>query len=145
MNYSVRFDDSSTQTILVGELCESLIDSNAFWYSRRDFESFRQKNLYWCNQRDQRNRKHVRGILSQQMEHKDLGIDDPKGLKQLSMACSKPSRQRAREQALLNSKEVDGPLFQETDLERTDCRSIRCLPPFEVSLLSSVEIIEQML
>ena len=49
--------------------------------------------------RSQRRKNIVETILSQQHEHKESGIDDPKGLQVTSNACTQWARDRAREQA----------------------------------------------
>ncbi len=46
------------------------------------------------------------GLLQQQLERKKLGIEDAKGLYQLSRACSKQSRQRALQEGRRREKEV---------------------------------------
>jgi hypothetical protein len=49
----------------------------------------------------------VVALLQQQLEHKKLGVNDPKGLFQFSRACSKKSRQQALEQARAHEQEVE--------------------------------------
>lgn len=48
----------------------------------------------------------VMALLQQQLEHKKLGVNDPKGLFQFSKACSKTSRQQALKQAQVHEQEV---------------------------------------
>jgi hypothetical protein len=45
-------------------------------------------------------------VLAQQWEHQKLGIQDPKGLFQLSKICSKSSRQRALRRAEEDAREA---------------------------------------
>jgi hypothetical protein len=54
----------------------------------------------------QRQKDFVMDLLQQQNEHKQLGMQDPKGLFQFSRACSKKARQQALQQAREHEKEV---------------------------------------
>mmetsp|Transcript_26697 Transcript_26697/g.74780 ORF Transcript_26697/g.74780 Transcript_26697/m.74780 type:complete len:256 (+) Transcript_26697:181-948(+) len=58
------------------------------------------------HQRRARQRALVVSVLEQQNEHKRLGIDDPKGLFQLSRRCSKISREQAQRKAAMDAKEA---------------------------------------
>ena len=46
------------------------------------------------------------GLLQQQVEHNQLGLQDPKGLFQFSRASTKKSRQRALQQGRQHEKDV---------------------------------------
>jgi hypothetical protein len=49
--------------------------------------------------RSQRRKNIVSSILAQQEEQREMGINDPKGLKQCSMACTQWAHDRALDQA----------------------------------------------
>lgn len=51
-------------------------------------------------------REFIETLLAQQWEHKQMGISDPKGLYQLSKACSKQSRLLAIRQAKEDAQQV---------------------------------------
>lgn len=54
----------------------------------------------------EKRRAFVRSILEQQDEQKRIGLYDPRGLSQMSKACSKISKQRARQSAEDNARQL---------------------------------------
>ena len=101
---SVRFDKVSTI-----ELIESFHDQKTeLWYSQSDMQRFRKETRDNFVQPNPCRRRLVKSILSQQREHQELGMSDPKGLQQLSRACSKDARERARALAIANACDVNG-------------------------------------
>lgn len=81
----VSFDESP-KTILVEP---PIASQNASWYSPDELSSFRKGE---SNTMSKTVRKEfVRTLLTVQNEHKAMGIQDPKGLRQMSRAISKES------------------------------------------------------
>ena len=101
---SVRFDTEVTT-----ELIESFQDQQiSRWYSQSDFKRFRKETPDNFIQPNPCRQRLVKSILSQQWEHQKLGMSDPKGLQQLSRACSKDARERARALAIANACDANG-------------------------------------
>ena len=102
---SVSFD----REVLTTELSENFHDQKTeLWYSQSDFKLFRKEAPDNFIQPNPCRRRLVNSILSQQWEHQELGMSDPRGLQQLSRACSKDARERARALAIANACDVDG-------------------------------------
>jgi hypothetical protein len=104
-NMTVRFDDASTQTVLV---CGDLLNTpplDVLWYTAEDYVQFRRDapddtvQITCC-------RQFAESLLMQQRCHKQIGIVDSKGLYVLSKACSKQAKQRARQLGLQNAQDV---------------------------------------
>jgi hypothetical protein len=123
---------SKTEQVKMVEAVEN-DEKSSVWYTRQDLllaNNLRSEDCS-CQQRPldthapkcicqlpadgERQRDFVMGLLQQQLEHKKFGIQDPKGLFQLSRACSKPSRLRALQEGRRREKEVQ----QLTQEERT--------------------------
>jgi hypothetical protein len=100
----VHFDDNSTETI-VYERLSAAVSPTSLWYSPKDYEAFRLDAADKTVGKTSR-RQFILALLSQQLEHKKLGISDPKGLKMLSKACSKDALQIARQLALQNAQDI---------------------------------------
>ena len=86
----------------------SEVNVKSFWYSREDLGTFLGDGGWNDNIRNKAKRclLFVRELLEQQCEHQSLGIQDPKGLRQMSRACSKRTREEARKSALQTAQEV---------------------------------------
>jgi hypothetical protein len=108
----VSFNDISTNTVLV-DTETTASQRNACWYTPEELRKLDddedtvvdEEALRKQNERSKIRREFVRSILERQTEHKTLGIDDPKGLRMLSRACSKYSRALAENSAQLNQSE----------------------------------------
>jgi hypothetical protein len=119
----VRF--SKTEQVKMVETVEN-DEKSSVWYTRQDLlrANIRSEDCS-CQQRPldkdaqdasqcvnevradrERQRDFVIELLQQQFEHKKFGIQDPKGLFQLSRACSKSSRLRALQEGRRREKEV---------------------------------------
>jgi hypothetical protein len=135
----VRFCE--TEQIKMVETVEN-DEKSSVWYTRQDLANTRSEDCS-CKQQQRpldkakdapmmcicqlssggdrhRHRDFVMGLLQQQIENKQLGLKDPKGLFQLSRACSKKSRQRALQQGRKHEKEVQ----QELTPEQTTIQDI---------------------
>lgn len=104
-NMTVRFDDASTQTVLV---CGDLLNTpplDVLWYTAEDYVQFRRDapddtvQITCC-------RQFAESLLMQQRCHKQIGIVDSKGLYVLSKACSKRAKERALKLGLLNAEDL---------------------------------------
>jgi hypothetical protein len=102
---AVHFDDNSTETVFFCEPSSGSVSPNSLWYSPKDYETFRLDAADKTVGKTYR-RQFILALLSQQLEHKKLGIIDPKGLKVLSKACSKGARQIALQLALQNARDI---------------------------------------
>lgn len=117
-NRKVRFceDDQVEQVDIVEN-----DDCDAVWYTRQDLQEIRRQessegikddpavdcdNVSCFKFDQQRQKEFVSAVLKQQLEHKQMGMYDPKGLFQLSKAFSKKSRQEALKVARNQEKEV---------------------------------------
>jgi hypothetical protein len=101
----VHFNDDATETYFVGDNHSNLVRPNMLWYSAEEYELFRTDTQ--CETKETGcSRQFVQSLLSQQREHKAIGISDPKGLKMLSKVCSKGERLRARQLAAKNEQDV---------------------------------------
>jgi hypothetical protein len=104
---TVHFNDDATETYDVDDslLSTLVVAPNMLWYSAREYELFRKDTP--CKTKETTSaRQFVQSLLSQQQEHKNIGISDPKGLLRLSKVCSKGSRLRARQLAAENEQDV---------------------------------------
>ena len=90
----VSFDESGPKTFVVESPSAA---KNASWYSPDELSSFR-KGESSATSRAVR-KEFVRSLLNIQNEHKALGIQDPKGLRQMSRAISKESIKSAIQRA----------------------------------------------
>ncbi len=115
----VRF--SKTEQVKMVETVEN-DEKSSVWYTRQDLllANILRSEDCSCQQRPvdkdsprcicqlraagERRRDFVMGLLQQQLEHKKFGIQDPKGLFQLSRACSKSSRKRALQEGRRRGK-----------------------------------------
>jgi hypothetical protein len=125
-NRQVRFCE--TEQVRVVETVDN-DEKSSVWYTRHDLANTRSEHCSCKKQRRhlldkaketplmcicqlssgadrQRQRDFVMALLQQQVRHKQLGLQDPKGLFQLSRACTKKSRQRALQQGRQHEKEV---------------------------------------
>lgn len=91
----VSFDESLTKTIEVEPASNA---QNASWYSSNEISNFREGEDSSTASHAVR-KDFVRSLLNVQKEHKDMGIKDPKGLRQMSRACSKDSIKKAIQRA----------------------------------------------
>lgn len=82
----VSFDETMTTTFVVEPVCNT---QNASWYSPDELSSFRKGDGSLMNSSVRK--EFVRTLLNVQNEHKAMGIQDPKGLRQMSRAISKDS------------------------------------------------------
>ena len=96
----VSFSDTGNKTIVVDSHLSN--QKNEIWYSSEELKDFRSSSSPPATEESKvtRTNKHrstdlVRALLSVQSEHKALGIKDPKGLRQMSRACSKESIKEA--------------------------------------------------
>jgi hypothetical protein len=102
---TVHFNDDATETYFVDDSLSTLVPPNMLWYSAEEYELFRKDTP--CETKETTcTRQFVQSLLSQQQEHKEIGISDPKGLVMMSKACSKGSRLRARQLAAKNERDV---------------------------------------
>lgn len=104
---AVHFDEASTQTYWIDSAVQCKEDYSQFWYSKEALDNFRRimpDESCWNSKSFRHN--HIASILAQQWEHQRLGIEDPKGLRMLSTACSKSARRRASAVAKQNAYEV---------------------------------------
>jgi hypothetical protein len=124
-NRQVRFCE--TEQVKVVETVDN-DEKSSVWYTRHDLANTRSEDCSCKKQQRrldkaketplmsicqliigtdrQRQRDFVMELLQQQVKHKQLGLQDPKGLFQLSRACTKKSRQRALQQGRQHEKEV---------------------------------------
>jgi hypothetical protein len=102
---AVRFDEDSTRTYWIDSEVPCKEDNSQQWYSKEALDTFRRIMPETSSSKSFRH-NHVASILAQQWEHQRLGIQDPKGLRMLSTACSKSARRRASAVALQNATEV---------------------------------------
>jgi hypothetical protein len=86
----VSFSDAN-KTIVVDSPPPEL--QNASWYSPDEIRVFK-KSTNVPDSSSQR-RDFILSLLEIQREHKELGIDDPKGLRQISKVASRESLKRA--------------------------------------------------
>jgi hypothetical protein len=117
-----RVSFSETDHIKIVNTVESE-EKSSVWYTKRDLAAIRSQcccttvddETNACEEASlpvisaadrQRPKKFVVALLQQQNELKQLGMQDPKGLFQLSRACSKKARQQALQQAREHEKEV---------------------------------------
>jgi hypothetical protein len=103
---SVRFNDDATESYVVDDSLSSLVPPNMLWYSAEEYKLFRKDRPCKTKSENISRRQFVQSLLSQQWEHKKIGISDPKGLQMLSKACSKGPRRRARQLAAENERDV---------------------------------------
>mmetsp|Transcript_80148 Transcript_80148/g.120462 ORF Transcript_80148/g.120462 Transcript_80148/m.120462 type:complete len:137 (-) Transcript_80148:302-712(-) len=89
----VSFDESTTKTIVVEKEGNN---QNAIWYTKDDIKDFRKQldgdtleSMGMGSSSNLIRKDVIRSILQTQNEHRAMGISDPKGLRQLSRACSK--------------------------------------------------------
>lgn len=70
---------------------------NESWYTTDEIRTFRKTQR--SKSESASNKEYVRSLLSIQKMHQDMGIQDPKGLRQMSRAFSKESIKKAIERA----------------------------------------------
>lgn len=97
-------------------------ERNTVWYTRQDLQEIRRdetvtKDAGLCDALfhkfdQQRQKEFISALLRTQMEHRQMGVNDPKGLFQLSKAYSKKSKQEALKTARAHEKEVKSYLEQ---------------------------------
>ena len=97
----VSFSDL-TETVVVQSPPTRSETKNANWYSKEDITKFRSLTPEDCllspgNSKLRKQR--IQSLLSVQSEHRELGIQDPKGLRQISRAMSKQSLKDAIQRA----------------------------------------------
>ena len=106
---SVSFNDDASQTVLVERLYSMEEEKHDLWYAPTHVKLFRkqaaEKDAEECV-RKACWKSLVQGILSQQAEQRRMGVNDNKGLRLLSRACSKKACQRAYREALAVAEEV---------------------------------------
>ncbi len=102
---TVRFNDDATETYFVDDSLSTRVPHSMLWYSAGEYELFR-KNTPCKTNKTICPRQFVQSLLSQQQEHKNIGISDPKGLFRLSKVCSKGALLRARQLAAKNEQDV---------------------------------------
>ena len=118
---SVRFD----REVLTAGLIESFPDQQTtLWYSQSDFKRFRKENPNNFIEPNPCRQRLVKSILKQQWEHQKLGMSDPKGLQQLSRACSKDARERAHALANANACDVNGTVPDSAARRRSPTRNV---------------------
>jgi hypothetical protein len=120
----VQFSQDEQVRLIVDTFTQE--DKPALWYTRTDLKEIRGQSSCSCIPVDDENtkeaarkrmverrrqREFVVSLLSQQHEHKLMGVEDPKGLFQFSRACSKLSRKRALQVGRDQEKEIK--LFEE--------------------------------
>lgn len=120
----VQFCETQNQVEVV-ETVENE-EKASMWYTEKDLDSFtyasdnessssssplleqRSSEQAFTTELDRQLQKEfVMALLQQQLEHKKLGVNDPKRLFQFSRACSKKSRQQALKQARAHEQEVE--------------------------------------
>jgi hypothetical protein len=102
-------DDELSETFLLDDSLSTPVQPNTLWYSAEEYELFRTefRTDAPCETKETScRRQFVQNLLSQQREHKEIGISDPKGLQMLSKVCSKGARLKARELAAKNEQDV---------------------------------------
>ena len=92
---NVSFNEAP-KTILVEPDSDN---QNASWYSPDEIKDFRKKEVDSPLSGSSLRKDFVRSLLNVQKEHKDMGIHDPKGLRQMSRASSRESMKKAIERA----------------------------------------------
>lgn len=92
---NVSFDKAGPKTFVVESKTNP---QNADWYSPDEIKDFRKEGDSPIFESSVR-KDFVRSLLHVQKEHKDMGIHDPKGLRQLSRAGSRESIKKAIERA----------------------------------------------
>jgi hypothetical protein len=120
-----RVSFSETDQVKIVNTVESE-EKSSVWYTKKDLAAIRSQcsctavddetkaldnaceeaSLPVISAADRRQKGFVVALLQQQNEHKQLGMQDPKGLFQFSRACSKKARQQALQQAREHEKEV---------------------------------------
>jgi hypothetical protein len=110
-------DDELSETFLLDDSLSASVQPNTLWYSAEEYKEFRidtpRKTKETCC------RHFVRSLLSQQREHKEIGISDPKGLQMLSKACSKGAKLKARQLAAENEEDVGGKVVPPKNAKRS--------------------------
>jgi hypothetical protein len=120
---SVRFCETKNQVKVV-ETVETE-EKASVWYTEKDLASFiyasdndpssssspmleqsSSAQAFATELDRQLQKEFVVALLQQQLEHKKLGVNDPRGLFQFSRACSKKSRQQALKLARAHEQEV---------------------------------------
>jgi hypothetical protein len=92
----VSFNEDATETIVV----DPTSPQKDSWYSSDELHRFRKSINTTENKPGRRasssmRKDFVRAILEVQSEHQAMGISDPKGLRQMSKASSKPAMTEA--------------------------------------------------
>jgi hypothetical protein len=82
------------------------IESQAHVHALVDFRFDERRSSTVRSSSADKRREFIETLLAQQWEHKQMGISDPKGLYQLSKACSKQSRLLAIRQAKEDAQQV---------------------------------------
>jgi hypothetical protein len=105
-----HFNDDATEIYFVDDSLSTLVRPtlsrpSKLWYSAKEYEFFRTDAPCMTKETDCR-RQFVQSLLSQQREHKEIGISDPKGLRMLSKACSKGAVLKARQLAVENEQDI---------------------------------------
>ncbi len=111
---TVRF--SEEQQVQEYEIVDN-DDRDSVWYSRRDLQAIRRQDEEVPSSSDcsaavfhkfdqERQKEFIAALLRQQTEHQKMGMNDPKGLFQLSKAFSKKSKELALKSAQAHEKEV---------------------------------------
>jgi hypothetical protein len=94
-NMNVSFSNTGPKTI---EVEPDNNAQNASWYSPDELSDFRKEEKSSITTNSVR-KDFVRSLLQVQNEHKNMGIQDPKGLRQLSRASSRESMKKALQRA----------------------------------------------
>ena len=122
-----RVTFSNTEQINVVDTIDQE-EKSSLWYTKQDLAASQSEScvcsasvecLCQVGSDNEGRRQFVKGLLQQQLEHKRLGVYDPKGLFQFSRACTKHSRKRAQQLAKTHEQEVRR-LSRENTLEIID-------------------------
>ena len=92
----VSFNDSNDTVVVVEKASGA---SNASWYTADEIRNFKSTSPKNGGDKSVIRQEFIRSLLKTQSEHREMGINDPKGLRQLSKACSKGSIKEALKRA----------------------------------------------
>jgi len=101
----VSFSDANNVVVVEPPLPDN---KNCSWYSSQEIQMFRKTSDMTPDLVDHR-RDFVRSLLEIQREHKEYGIQDPVGLRQVSRSASRQSLKRALARAQMILEGDGGP------------------------------------
>lgn len=93
----------SSSKVSFSDMAETLVvephtgPQNESWYTTDEIRAFRKTQRSKSDTVS--SKEYVRSLLSIQQMHQDMGIQDPRGLRQMSRAFSKDSMKKAIERA----------------------------------------------